>query len=64
MLGKNQSDFQKEQVRKALLGKEKSQQAKDNMAKSKLGKKLYVNPETGKGKYIDSKEIEEYKKLG
>ena len=64
MLGKSQSDFQKEQARKAQLGKSKSDDARKNMSVGKLGKKLYINPETGKGKYISTDEIDHYEELG
>jgi hypothetical protein len=64
MLGKTQSDYQKEQARKAQLGKPKSADARKNMSDARLGKKLYIDPKTGKGKYISSDEIEYYEKLG
>lgn len=64
MLGKKQSDFQKEQVRKALLGKSKSLDTRNNMSNGKAGKFLFINPVTGKGKYISENEIEQYTKLG
>lgn len=64
MLGKKQSDYQKECARKALLKKPKSASAKNNMSKARLGKKLYINPQTGKGKYIAPDEIKYYEKNG
>lgn len=64
MLGKKQTNNQKVKVSQALLGRAKSEQAKSNMLKAKLGKKVYINPNTGKGKYLNSEEIEQYSKLG
>lgn len=64
MLGKHQSDYQKEQARKALQGKQKSNEAKQAMSNSKRGTKKYINPQTGKMQYIKIEEIEYYESLG
>ena len=64
MLGKSQSDFQKARASKALLGQKKSSEARLNMSKARKGKKLYINPQTGQGKYFDATEAQHYKDLG
>jgi len=64
MLGKSQSDFQKEQARKAQLGKPKGDDARKNMSAARYGKKLYINPKNGKGKYLSADEVDYYEKQG
>ena len=64
MLGKSQSEFQKEQARKAQIGKSKSLEARKKMSEGHAGKRLYTNPVTGRSLYIKESEIEEYESLG
>ena len=63
MIGKKQSDKQKEAARIANSGK-KSETAKRNMSKARLGKILMSNQETMESKYVEICEIETYTKRG
>lgn len=64
MLGKNQSHYQKERVSQLLRGRQKSEKAKTAMSLTKQGTKKYINPETGKVKYIKPDEVNYYESLG
>lgn len=64
MLGKKQSQYQKDCVSKALKGKPKSLEARNNMSKSKLGKVLVSNYELNKSLYVDENELNAYLSKG
>ena len=64
MLGKKQSDYQKQKAREALLGKPKDDKARKAMSESKKGCKKYIDPKTGKMHYIKIEDIPYYENLG
>ena len=64
MLGKKQSDYQKQKAKEALLGKPKDDKARKAMSESKKGCKKYIDPKTGKMQYIKIEDIPYYENLG
>ena len=64
MLGKRQSDYQKQRAKETMEGKPKSDAAKKAMSESKKGTKKYIDPKTGKMQYIKIEDIPYYESLG
>lgn len=64
MLGKKQSDYQKQKAKEAMEGKPKSIESRKAMSESKKGCKKYIDPKTGKMHYIKIEDIPYYENLG
>lgn len=60
MLGRKQTQYQKDCVSKALKGKPKTLEARNNMSKGRLGKILVSNLELGKSFYVPKGELGSY----
>lgn len=64
MLGKHQSDFQKERAAEALRKTIQKAETRKNMSKARAGKILISNEEQHKSFFIDPQELEKYENMG